>query len=142
LDRFKQLVTSKTGLAVNDIPKEVLQYLKKVVQTKTARSIAGEGEICDMSLIPTQLLYTLLPFQIRGVEFALRNEGRVIICDEMGLGKTIQSIAIACCYRNEWPLLVIVPASLKDQWAAEFERWLPELLFDIRVVTTGSEGII
>lgn len=136
LDHFKKNITNKTGYAISDIPKEVLVHIKKV----QAKKAATADQIADFSMIPPQLLYTLLPFQVRGVEFALRNDGRVIICDEMGLGKTIQSIAIACCYRAEWPLLVIVPASLKDQWAAEFERWLPELTFDIKVVDSGKEG--
>jgi len=37
--------------------------------------------------------------------FAARNGGRCLIADEMGLGKTIQAIAVAACYRDEWPLL-------------------------------------
>ena len=43
----------------------------------------------------------------------------------MGVGKTVQGIALASCYRQEWPLLVIVPASLRLMWAEELERWLP-----------------
>ncbi len=38
-----------------------------------------------------------------------------------------QAIAIAACYREEWPLLVICPASLRLVWAEELERWLPFL---------------
>ncbi len=29
--------------------------------------------------------------------------------------------------QDEWPLLVIVPASLRLAWAEEFEKWLPEV---------------
>lgn len=39
----------------------------------------------------------------------------------------MQAIALAACYRSEWPLLVIVPASLRLVWAEEFEKWLPGL---------------
>jgi SWI/SNF-related matrix-associated actin-dependent regulator 1 of chromatin subfamily A len=48
-----------------------------------------------------------------------------MICDEMGLGKTVQGIAIACAFKSKWPLLVIVPSSLKQNWKKEFIKWLP-----------------
>ncbi|XP_075037055.1 DNA annealing helicase and endonuclease ZRANB3 isoform X2 [Mixophyes fleayi] len=45
----------------------------------------------------------------------------------MGLGKTIQAIAVAYYYRDEWPLLIVVPSSLKYPWIEEMEKWIPEL---------------
>ncbi|XP_069838713.1 DNA annealing helicase and endonuclease ZRANB3 isoform X2 [Dendropsophus ebraccatus] len=50
-----------------------------------------------------------------------------MIADEMGLGKTLQAIAVAYCYREEWPLLIVVPSSLKYPWIEEMEKWIPEL---------------
>ncbi len=35
----------------------------------------------------------------------------------MGLGKTLQAIAVTTYYKDEWPVLVIVPSSVKLQWA-------------------------
>ena len=35
----------------------------------------------------------------------------------MGLGKTLQAICVACYYRQEWPLLVICPSSVRIAWA-------------------------
>lgn len=29
--------------------------------------------------------------------------------------------------QEEWPLLIVVPASLRLTWAEELERWLPHL---------------
>ena len=46
---------------------------------------------------------------------------------QMGVGKTVQGIALASCYDEEWPLLVIVPASLRLMWAEEIEKWMPHL---------------
>ncbi|XP_040296677.1 DNA annealing helicase and endonuclease ZRANB3 isoform X2 [Bufo bufo] len=46
---------------------------------------------------------------------------------QMGLGKTLQAIAVAFCYREEWPLLIVVPSSLKYPWIEEMEKWIPEL---------------
>uniref|UniRef100_A0A8C5BZX3 Zinc finger, RAN-binding domain containing 3 n=1 Tax=Gadus morhua TaxID=8049 RepID=A0A8C5BZX3_GADMO len=58
---------------------------------------------------------------------------------QMGLGKTIQAIAAAYAYRAEWPLLVVVPSSLRYPWVEELERWLPELQpGDINLVESRS----
>uniref|UniRef100_A0A0D9RUZ4 DNA annealing helicase and endonuclease ZRANB3 n=2 Tax=Chlorocebus sabaeus TaxID=60711 RepID=A0A0D9RUZ4_CHLSB len=45
----------------------------------------------------------------------------------MGLGKTIQAIGIAYFYKEEWPLLIVVPSSLRYPWTEEIEKWIPEL---------------
>ncbi|XP_078184049.1 DNA annealing helicase and endonuclease ZRANB3 isoform X7 [Callithrix jacchus] len=45
----------------------------------------------------------------------------------MGLGKTIQAIAVAYFYKEEWPLLIVVPSSLRYPWTEEIEKWIPEL---------------
>eukprot|EP01024_Parvocaulis_polyphysoides_P049800 TRINITY_DN48492_c0_g1_i1.p1 TRINITY_DN48492_c0_g1~~TRINITY_DN48492_c0_g1_i1.p1 ORF type:complete len:464 (+),score=47.83 TRINITY_DN48492_c0_g1_i1:1-1392(+) len=42
----------------------------------------------------------------------------------MGLGKTVQSLAIASCYKEMWPFLVIVPSSLRDVWIDSATTWL------------------
>ncbi|XP_058889852.1 DNA annealing helicase and endonuclease ZRANB3 isoform X2 [Acipenser ruthenus] len=46
---------------------------------------------------------------------------------KMGLGKTIQAISVAYFYKQEWPLLIVVPSSLKYPWIEEMEKWIPEL---------------
>jgi hypothetical protein len=33
--------------------------------------------------------------------------------------------AVASAYREEWPLLVVCPASLRTNWQCELARWLP-----------------
>ena len=48
--------------------------------------------------------------------FAICNQGRVLIADDMGLGKTLQAICIAAFYRREWPLLIVVPSSVRFAW--------------------------
>ncbi|KAK5891118.1 hypothetical protein CgunFtcFv8_018407 [Champsocephalus gunnari] len=93
----------------------------------------------QLSGLPPKLLQRLMPFQLEGVEFALSKNGRCMIADEMGLGKTVQAIAVACAYRKEWPLLVVVPSSLKYPWIEELERWIPELQpGDINLVESKS----
>ncbi|KAL6511701.1 hypothetical protein OROGR_021298 [Orobanche gracilis] len=85
--------------------------------------------------LPKSLVDILLPFQHEGVRFGLRRGGRCLIADEMGLGKTLQAIAIAGCFLNEGPVLVVCPAILRYAWAEEFEHWLPSCLpCDIHLV--------
>ncbi|KAJ7345817.1 hypothetical protein JRQ81_001767 [Phrynocephalus forsythii] len=81
----------------------------------------------ELSYLPEKLKRKLLPFQKKGVLFALERAGRCMIADEMGLGKTIQAIAVAYYYKSEWPLLIVVPSSLRYPWVDEIEKWIPDL---------------
>ena len=75
--------------------------------------------------IPQYIREQLKPFQTEGVRKSLRINGRVLIGDEMGLGKTVQAIAVASAYRqDEWPLVVMCPSSLKQNWKIELMQWL------------------
>ena len=65
----------------------------------------------------------LYPYQREGVERFL-TAGRLLLADDMGLGKTAQ--AITCCdiLRRTGRIrrgLIIAPASLKPQWAREWQ---------------------
>lgn len=77
-----------------------------------------------MSDDSSRLFSQLKPYQRRGVEFIVEHGGRGMIADEMGLGKTVQAIAVAHLYRDEWPLLILCPVSLMENWAREIMRWL------------------
>ncbi|XP_074158000.1 DNA annealing helicase and endonuclease ZRANB3 isoform X2 [Sminthopsis crassicaudata] len=81
----------------------------------------------ELLFLPEKLRARLLPFQKDGITFALKRDGRCMVADEMGLGKTIQAIAIAYFYKHEWPLLIVVPSSLRYPWTEEIEKWIPEL---------------
>ncbi|KPI83530.1 putative Dna helicase [Leptomonas seymouri] len=65
----------------------------------------------------------LKPFQKEGVRFVVAQQGRAMIADDMGLGKTVQAIAVAHHYRDEWPVLVVCPMSLLENWAREFNKF-------------------
>ncbi|MDP2721230.1 MAG: DEAD/DEAH box helicase [Bacteroidales bacterium] len=70
----------------------------------------------------------LYPYQKEGIEFALFRKN-AIIADEMGLGKTIQAIGIAVLKKQIFGFtktLVVCPASIKEQWKKEIEKFTDE----------------
>ncbi len=81
------------------------------------------------------LLGTLRPYQRAGVRwlYLLSSLGLgACLADDMGLGKTIQVLALLLVKKREGPgrpSLLVVPASLLANWAAEIERFAPSLSF-------------
>ena len=70
----------------------------------------------------------LYPYQKEGIDFALFRKA-AIIADEMGLGKTIQAIGTAVMKKGIFDFrktLVVCPASLKEQWKKEIEKFSDE----------------
>uniref|UniRef100_A0A663NAR7 Zinc finger RANBP2-type containing 3 n=1 Tax=Athene cunicularia TaxID=194338 RepID=A0A663NAR7_ATHCN len=102
-------------------------HFRNMSETPTLESSYSENVDDKLSFLPERLRKKLLPFQEKGIIFALQRSGRCMIADEMGLGKTIQAIAISYYYKNEWPLLIVVPSSLRYPWVDEMEKWIPEL---------------
>ena len=64
------------------------------------------------------------PHQIEGVAFLLGRR-RAILADDMGLGKTRQAIVALGEAAPAGPVLVICPASLKQNWAREIRAVEP-----------------
>jgi superfamily II DNA or RNA helicase len=85
---------------------------------------------------------TLRPYQEYGVRWLdyLGEYGMgACLADEMGLGKTIQVIALLRNLKNikrNGPVLILCPKSLVYNWAAEFDRFAPDLPY---LVHYGTE---
>ncbi len=95
----------------NAFEAEVLEYLRR------------EQKI-DFSVLSTDLY----PYQQEGIEFASFRKA-AIIADEMGLGKTLQAIGTAIVKKKVFGFsktLVVTPASLKEQWKKEIEKFTSE----------------
>lgn len=115
------------------IPPSTLRSLNSLSHTKDDR-------LRFTTRLNVSLRKKLMAFQQEGVLFALRRCGKAIIGDEMGAGKSVQALCVAQCYRDEWPLLVIAPASLRLLWAVEIEKWLPDILpSDILLLTSSNQ---
>lgn len=74
------------------------------------------------------LTQPLFPYQRDGV-IHLMAGGRALLADDMGLGKTVQAIAAAEALRARGEarrVVIVTPASLKQQWAREVERYTRE----------------
>jgi superfamily II DNA or RNA helicase len=84
--------------------------------------------------LPAGLRAELRPYQADGFAWlaTLYTHGLGgILADDMGLGKTIQTLALICHARQQnpgmAPFLVVAPASVVSNWAAEATRFAPEL---------------
>ncbi|KAG7668731.1 hypothetical protein Ndes2526B_g03642 [Nannochloris sp. 'desiccata'] len=86
----------------------------------------------------------LYGFQREAVQFGLQRGGRVLLGDDMGLGKTVQALALAACYKDDWPLLIVSPSTMKLVWKEAVRAWLPPALQpaveDLVVVKDGKSA--
>lgn len=62
-------------------------------------------------------------FQKEGIINIEKFGGRVLLADEMGLGKTCQSIGWFSQRKNIFPIIIIVPATIKLKWKREILKW-------------------
>jgi superfamily II DNA or RNA helicase len=89
--------------------------------------------------VPDGLNATLRGYQFDGFQWLAtlyRHRLGGVLADDMGLGKTVQALALVAHVAEQGladaPFLVIAPASVVANWAAEAERFLPGL--DVRTV--------
>ncbi|MCM8535081.1 MAG: SNF2-related protein [Lentisphaeraceae bacterium] len=135
----QELIESEVGQLVKAIQACVSRGQKVVIYPDASEYIDGvlfKQRINDQveqirqntethPLLQTLLKEPLLPYQLDGIGFAAQ-AGRSVIADDMGLGKTVQAIGFAEFLFKQAGIkkvLVITPASLKNQWQKEIERF-------------------
>jgi len=87
---------------------DVAPELRQVTQSTQAERASREG---------------LYPFQVTGVDW-LSKRKQALLGDEMGLGKTVEVLA---ALPEKAAVLVVTPANVKWNWAAECRKWRPDL---------------
>jgi len=113
----------------------VLNKINDALLYKEIQGFISTNTLPDVSTVIKAQLY---PYQKEGVNFALYKKS-CVIADEMGLGKTLQAITLALLKKNVFNIekvLVITPASLKDQWKKEIERFSDEKV----TIITGNKA--
>ncbi len=105
-------------------PLDYARHLAAVATHKLRAERIGR-QIADSHGRLPHIRTRLYPYQIEGTAF-LAGTGRALLADDMGLGKTLQAIAAAVWLREHEEVrkvLIICPASLKQQWAREIEKF-------------------
>lgn len=98
---------------------EVSQYLRRAAASSVAQRQASRSLESHIDL-PVKGLY---PFQIAGVEYALKTK-RLIIGDPVGLGKSVQALTTIET-ANAYPVLFICKPTARWQMQEEVAKWLP-----------------
>jgi superfamily II DNA or RNA helicase len=119
---------------------------------------SGEPGAAEAAEPPPTLHARLRPYQLEGFQwlaFLWQHQLGGILADDMGLGKTLQTLALIAHARqprstapqapgstapqapgNTAPFLIVAPASVVPNWAAEAARFTP----DLRVVAVTETG--
>jgi superfamily II DNA or RNA helicase len=113
-------------------------------------SLTAEGAVGPEPLPPpVGLKAELRPYQHHGFEwltFLWRHGLGGILADDMGLGKTVQTLAFIAQARQEMPdddrppFLVVAPASVVSNWAAEAAKFTPDLKVATLSTTARKAG--
>lgn len=112
---LEQAATIRKILVRPEVQQKIDRYFQQRLLEQLATTIKP-----DFSILKRKLL----PYQEEGVRFSLFKAGS-IIADEMGLGKSAQAIAVALLKRQIFDfrrVLIICPASLKQQWQQEIGK--------------------
>lgn len=96
-----------------------------------------------MQEIPAPPGKNYLPYQLKGIRYALGGRG-TLIADEMGLGKTVQAIGVINAIsngRNDITVVIVCPAFLRLNWHEELDRWMVNSC-KVSVVSYNKIGLL
>jgi len=116
--------------------REYSEYQAKFFSNYLTSEGISDSDALTQSLSSAKV--DLNPHQVDAATFALRSplSKGVLLADEVGLGKTIEAALVISqrWWERERQILLIVPASLRKQWAAELhEKFsLPSVILDAK----------
>ena len=124
LERVRKLERLGEDVAIHPDAEEFIEQ-RLMLERLQRRSAEIRADPAEHELRRNLLKVELRPYQLDGIAFAV-GAGRAVLADDMGLGKTIQAIGTAELLAREVGIervLIVCPASVKSQWAAEIERF-------------------
>jgi len=101
----------------------------------SAANLLESSSAVDADIEISRLTGELMPYQKAGVKYAIETR-RCFIADQMGLGKTIQAIA-AIEKEEAYPVFVVCPKSLKENWSREWKKWAPHR--EVKILNSKDE---
>uniref|UniRef100_A0A0K2TFL3 SWI/SNF-related matrix-associated actin-dependent regulator of chromatin subfamily A-like protein 1 n=1 Tax=Lepeophtheirus salmonis TaxID=72036 RepID=A0A0K2TFL3_LEPSM len=139
IDSHDEVIKKLQGHSVNEINPLPSWILQSFLKSKPSPDNL-ENEM--IARIEPTLFTSLMPFQLDGIRYSIKREGRVLIADDMGLGKTIQALGVASFYSEEWPLLIVAPSSVKFNWKSSVLRWIPSVGESDIIICSSSRDTI
>ncbi|MBT3382895.1 MAG: DEAD/DEAH box helicase [Prolixibacteraceae bacterium] len=127
----EEKITSLLGF-IEEAANNNIIHIRPEVQEKLEAAFENEmlGKLSETYQLNFDLIKaSLFDYQKEGIAFSLFRKVS-IIADEMGLGKTIQAIGAAILKKEVFGFkktLVVCPASIKEQWKKEIEKFSDEL---------------
>ena len=122
--RFSEQIYGRDDFQLGD---DALHYVQQCADDY-AREMRGqkiEQQILQANGVLPGIKTRLFTYQSEGVAF-LASHGRALLADDMGLGKTLQAITAAswmAANEGVQRVLILCPASLKQQWAREIQKF-------------------
>ena len=119
IDDLLTLLPRRSAGAIDD---PALRSLLQAERTRLGRIVTHAVTRAEIRSAYKRIKRPLYPYQREGIERFLAT-GSLLLADDMGLGKTAQAIAsvdLLMQTKRVHKALLIVPASLKPQWAREW----------------------
>ncbi len=100
-----QVLFAQNKVIVEPIPRNVLQLAHIANNNGEDANVTSTEKDKEfvLSKIPYYLFKNLAPFQVKAVQFGIKNNGRILLADEMGLGKfsllvTVSKVLAYLCH--------------------------------------------
>jgi SWI/SNF-related matrix-associated actin-dependent regulator of chromatin subfamily A-like protein 1 len=132
----------KKPLSISPLPPPLAELLQ-LARDPPPQADAKEGTAPVEPTIPkgmtVELWGQLKRYQKEAIVLFERCGGRLLLADDCGLGKTVQAIAGALMYRQQWPILIVCPSSVKTNWSMELQKWGKFLPGRLKILKTTAD---